>query len=114
LWDVSPSPDQWPRCKSSLKASSPETQFQDFGDTTYQKAGELYGSGSDEQMAVLSAWREVGIHISGVPAGIARARSFAVHWNGDGDQGDGLAALTKQVGALSAQAKELASLKANR
>ncbi|MFI9150433.1 M4 family metallopeptidase [Streptomyces sp. NPDC053367] len=102
----------------SLKASSAETQFQDFADTTYQKAEELYGSDSAEQLAVMSAWREVGITISGVPVGVARARTFAVHWDGAGEQGDGLAALTKQVGALTAQvtglAKELASLKAGR
>ena len=48
-----------------LKASNPDTQFQDFADTTYAKAGALYGSA--EQQAVLSAWRDVGIRVSGAP-----------------------------------------------
>ncbi|MEJ8641425.1 M4 family metallopeptidase [Streptomyces sp. MS1.HAVA.3] len=30
----------------SLKASSSEDQFQDFADTTFRKAGELFGVGS--------------------------------------------------------------------
>jgi Zn-dependent metalloprotease len=102
----------------SLKASSPETQFQDFADTTYQKAEELYGSGSAEQSAVLASWQDVGIHISGVPVGVARTLSYAAHRNGGVGHEDGLGALTKQVGALTAQvtelAKEMASLKAHR
>ena len=35
---------------------------------THVKAGELYGSQSAEQQAVVSAWKEVGIRISGVQA----------------------------------------------
>jgi Zn-dependent metalloprotease len=80
----------------SLKASSVRTQFQQFADTTYFKAEELYGSGSTEQQAVLDAWREVGIRISGVPAA-ASARVA----------GDGLTALTRQIEALSAEVNEL-------
>jgi Zn-dependent metalloprotease len=99
----------------SLKASSLETQFQDFADTTYQKAEELFGAGSAEQLAVLAAWQEVGIQISGVPAGVARARSLAAGRDGGVGREDGVASLTKQVGALSAQvkglAKDLATLK---
>ncbi|MFJ5774264.1 M4 family metallopeptidase [Streptomyces sp. NPDC093094] len=102
----------------SLKASGQETQFQEFADTTYRKAEELYGSGSTEQTAVLAAWQDVGIHISGVPVGVARTRSFSPRWNGDGEQGDGVAALTKKVDVLNTQmsglAKEMASLKARR
>ncbi|MGY1499445.1 M4 family metallopeptidase [Streptomyces sp. QTS52] len=96
----------------SLKASSVDTQFQDFADTTHQKAEELYGADSTEQLAVLSAWQEVGIQISGVPAGVARARGRAGR-NGargraagqDGGAGreDGLVALNRQVEALAAQ-----------
>jgi Zn-dependent metalloprotease len=92
----------------SLKASSIETKFQDFADTTYQKAEELYGSGSAEQLAVLSAWQEVGIQISGVPSGVARARSLAAGRDGGMGRDDGLAALSKQVGALAAQLRDLA------
>ncbi|WP_030338120.1 M4 family metallopeptidase [Streptomyces sp. NRRL S-1022] len=92
----------------SLKASSIQTQFQDFADTTYQKAEELYGSGSNEQLAVLGAWQDVGIQISGVPTGIARARTLAAGHNGGAVPEDGLAALSKQIGALATQVKGLA------
>jgi Zn-dependent metalloprotease len=99
----------------SLKASSADTQFQDFADTTYQKAEELFGGGSAEQLAVLAAWQEVGIQISGVPAAVARARSLAAGRDGGVGQADGAGPLTKQVGALAAQvtrlSKELAALK---
>ncbi|MFG2936124.1 M4 family metallopeptidase [Streptomyces sp. NPDC048282] len=111
----------------SLKASSAETQFQDFADTTYQKAEELFGAGSPEQLAVLAAWQGVGVQISGIPTGVARARSLAAGRNGhdgrDGRDGlvgreDGLAALSKQIGALSVQvtglAKDVTALKAGR
>jgi Zn-dependent metalloprotease len=81
----------------SLKASSVRTQFQEFADTTYFKAAELYGAGSTEQQAVLAAWQEVGIRISGVPAA-AGARVG----------GDGLMALTQQIEALSAEVNALA------
>ncbi|CAM5652295.1 M4 family metallopeptidase [Streptomyces avidinii] len=91
----------------SLKASEADTRFQDFADTTYRKAEQLYGGGSAEQLAVLSAWQEVGIRISGVPTGIALARSLAVNGGGGAGREDGLAALSKQIGALSAQVREL-------
>jgi Zn-dependent metalloprotease len=81
----------------SLKASSTRTQFQQFADTTYFKAAELYGTGSTEQQAVHDAWQEVGIQISSVPA--AAAARVA---------GDGLTALTQQIEALSAEVNELA------
>lgn len=74
----------------ALKASSARTQFQDFADTTYFKAKELYGARSAEQQAVLTAWREVGIQISGLPAAVgARAG------------GDGLAAMTPRINSLA-------------
>jgi Zn-dependent metalloprotease len=103
----------------SLKASSIDTQFQNFADTTYQKAEELYGAGSDEQLAVLSAWQEVGIQISGVPAGVARARSLAADWDGGGvGREDSLTALSEQIGAMSARvtglAKDVTALKGNK
>ncbi|MFI9237489.1 M4 family metallopeptidase [Streptomyces sp. NPDC053079] len=92
----------------SLKASTVDTQFQSFADTTYQKAGELYGDGSAEQLAVLAAWQEVGLQISGVPVGVARARSLAAGRDGGVGREDGLAALAKQLGALSSQVAGLA------
>lgn len=94
----------------SLKASNPTTQFQDFADTTYSKAEELYGAGSIEQQAVLAAWREVGIQISGVPAAAGiRARRLPVGSSaGPSGEVDGLAALGRQIGALSAQIQALA------
>lgn len=51
---------------ASLLASHADTNFQQFADTTYLQAGQLYGEQSTEQQAVLSAWKEVGISISGV------------------------------------------------
>ncbi|GLW31218.1 M4 family metallopeptidase [Actinoplanes regularis] len=52
----------------SLKASTSTTQFQDFADTTYQKAGQLYGTGSNQQQAVKEAWAEVGIPVTTTPS----------------------------------------------
>jgi thermolysin metallopeptidase-like protein len=93
----------------SLKASSVKTEFQEFADTTYWKAEELYGAGSAEQQAVLAAWREVGIRISGVVAGSTRGRSVpAGRGGGAGREGDTLAALTRQIEALSDRVKALA------
>jgi Zn-dependent metalloprotease len=100
----------------SLKASNPKTQFQDFADTTYAKAGELYRVGSAEQQAVLSAWRNVGIRISGMPVTVAaspRGRSAAT-----ASGGQEIIALSKQIDDLSSQikalAKDVASLKARK
>jgi Zn-dependent metalloprotease len=84
----------------SLKASNEDTEFQEFANTTYQKAGQLYGSG--EQAAVLSAWRDVGIRVSGVSPGL-RATGGASYRDGDG-----LAALSKQIESLAGQLKTLA------
>ena len=53
----------------SLRSSNPKTGFQEFADTTFAQADKLFGAGSAEQQAVLSAWQEVGIKISSVPAG---------------------------------------------
>ena len=87
----------------ALKASTVTTQFQEFADTTYFKAEELYGAGSTEQEAVLAGWREVGIQITGVP-GRSSARRRAAASGGGLD----IAALSQQIEALSMQMKELA------
>jgi Zn-dependent metalloprotease len=87
----------------SLLASTDNTQFQDFADTTYLKA-ERYGTAA--QQAVLSAWKEVGIRITGVPAGLASKRGKGSS-AGAGREWDGLAALTKQIETLSNEVKSL-------
>ncbi len=94
----------------SLKASSPQTQFQEFADTTYLKAGQLYGAGSAEQQAVLAAWNEVGIRVSGVPGGAEALRVPVLAGRGDGLVHDGtpIPALIRQIEALAAQVNALA------
>ncbi|MEU6759477.1 M4 family metallopeptidase [Streptomyces sp. NPDC046685] len=102
----------------ALKASSAEARFQDFADTTFHKAGELFGVGSAEQSAVQSAWQEVEVPVRGVPSGVARARSLAAEGNGGVGRQDGLAALSRHVSELGAKvaglAKDVAALKAAR
>lgn len=102
----------------SLKVSGADAQFQDFAHTTFQKAGELFGVGSAEQSAVLAAWQEVEISIKGVPTGAARARSRAANGSGGLGRQDGLAALSRQIGELSAKvtalAKDVNALKATK
>jgi Zn-dependent metalloprotease len=79
----------------SLKASNVKTNFQEFADTTFAKADQLYGKGSAEQQAVLASWREVGINISGLPS-LARVPVAAAA----GEQ-ESYAALVKQIEVLS-------------
>ncbi|WP_371614354.1 M4 family metallopeptidase [Streptomyces sp. NBC_00454] len=102
----------------SLKASGATAQFQDFAHTTLQKAGELFGVGSAEQSAVLAAWQEVEVPVNGVRTRVARARSLAANENGGVGRQDGLAALTRQIGELSAKmtalTKDVKALKATR
>jgi Zn-dependent metalloprotease len=99
----------------SLKASHAETQFQEFANTTYRKAAELFGDDSAEQLAVLAAWQDVGIQISGILAGVARARSLAANRSGGPGGDNGLATVNQQIGALAAQvtglAKDVTALK---
>jgi Zn-dependent metalloprotease len=103
----------------SLKASTTTTEFQDFADTTYHKADQLYGAGSMQQQAVLAAWRDVGIRISGTPALAAgRGRWMPASAAARGREEDSLLALKKQLATLSEQAialsKDVAALKARR
>jgi Zn-dependent metalloprotease len=51
----------------SMKASTATTQFQEFADTTFRKAEQLYGAGGREQQAVQDAWSGVGIQVTTVP-----------------------------------------------
>jgi hypothetical protein len=85
----------------SLLASSQTTQFQDFADTTYAKAGQLYGSGGSAQKAVQSAWREVGIKISGAAPASISVRPTAL-------PEDSLADLVRHVQDISNDVKALA------
>ncbi|MFD7630374.1 M4 family metallopeptidase [Streptomyces sp. NPDC059851] len=102
----------------ALKASTAEDQFQDFADTTFQKAGQLFGAGSPEQSAVLAGWQEVEVSLRSVPSGLARARSHAFNGHSGVGREDGTAALARQIGALSDKvtglAKEVAKLKGAR
>ncbi|MFB6692024.1 M4 family metallopeptidase [Streptomyces virginiae] len=102
----------------SLKASTADDQFQDFADTTFQKAGQLFGVGSTEQSAVMAAWQEVEVPLRSVPSGLARARSHAFNGNGGASREDGLAALTRQIGTLNDKVtgltKEVTTLKGAR
>jgi Zn-dependent metalloprotease len=84
----------------SLLASNAMTQFQDFADTTFAKADQLYGTGSAEQQAVQAAWKEVGIRITGVAPGASS--------RGKATPADGLSALTRQIEALAGEVKALA------
>lgn len=49
----------------ALRASNESTEFQEFADTTFLKAGQRYGIGSKEQQSVGEAWSDVGIGVSG-------------------------------------------------
>ena len=41
------------------------SDFQDTANLTYDVAGNLYGKGSSEQKAILTAWNKVGVSIRG-------------------------------------------------
>lgn len=95
---------------ASLLASNQDTNFQEFADTTYLKAGQLYGAQSAEQQAVATAWKEVGLPISGIHAlagtssRMSRIRRVAATTNGHDDAADvahKIAELSSQLTALS-------------
>jgi len=104
----------------SLLASSAMTNFQEFADTTYLKAGQHFGQQSPEQQAVLAAWREVGIRISGVRslAGTSARMRRQVAAAVNGHDEDDSAAVAKKIeqltGQLVALQTEVASLKHKR
>lgn len=88
----------------ALRASSTHTQFQEFADTTYLKAGQLYGSGGAVQRAVYDAWSGVGIRISGAVSITSEVPAAALEAT---DGAAGLAALAAKIEALTAQVKSL-------
>ena len=102
---------------AALQASTATTEFQEFADTTYLKAGQLYGTQSAEQQAVLSAWKEVGIRISGAQAlagtaSRARSQLAAAAANGrDDDAADVTRKIEQLASQLSKLTKEIAGLK---
>jgi Zn-dependent metalloprotease len=85
-------------------------QFQDAADATYQVAGEVFGSGSDQQRVVLDSWGQVGIKVSGVRAGRPRhgraAPRAAVPWNGEPSGGE----LHEQIEKMGRDLKKLTDL----
>jgi Zn-dependent metalloprotease len=83
----------------ALKASSPTTDFQAFADTTYAKAAD---HGLAAQQAVHSAWKDVGIKITGVPNRPEPPK------RPPGTVEDAIVALSKRVDDLAAQVKALA------
>jgi Zn-dependent metalloprotease len=80
-------------------------QFQDAADTTYQVAGEEFGSGSDQQKAVLDGWAKVGIKVSGVRPSARRARGGAA--SRAALDADGTAGLAQQIERLADDLKKL-------
>jgi len=89
----------------SLLVSQATAQFQDFADTTYLKAGQLYGFGSNEQKAVVAAWSGVGILITGAKS-VARDRRPA--WGGASETDTkNVDILTKQIETLANEVKVL-------
>jgi Zn-dependent metalloprotease len=101
---------------AALQASTSTTDFQEFADTTYLKAGQMYGSQGAEQQAVLSAWKEVGIRVSGALAlagTTARMRRpMADISNGrDDDQADVARKIEQLTGQLATLSKQVANLR---
>jgi Zn-dependent metalloprotease len=82
----------------SLIASDKKTQFADFANTTYLKAGQLYGS--TEQRIVLEAWKTVGVPVA---AALVAGRDRVVNGSGarPAREEETLAALMEQIKYLS-------------
>ncbi|HMM92821.1 M4 family metallopeptidase [Bradyrhizobium sp.] len=102
---------------AALKASSEWTNFQEFADLTHVTAGQLYGPQSAEQQAVVAAWKEVGIRISGVQAlagvtGRMRWQPAAAAANGHRDESAEVIRKIEQLSSqLSKLSKEVAGLR---
>jgi Zn-dependent metalloprotease len=95
----------------SLLASEPKTQFKDFANTTYLKAGQLYGS--TEQRIVLDAWKTVGVQLS---SALVAGRDRVLNGSGarPAREAETLAAMMEQLKTLShkvdALSKEMATV----
>ena len=89
----------------ALKASTATTNFQEFADTTHAKAGQLYGTSSAEQQAVLLAWREVGIRISNaaIPSPVGRRKQPTVM------EFDSYQQLSRQIATIAEQIRVMSS-----
>jgi Zn-dependent metalloprotease len=103
---------------ASLLASNPDTDFQQFADTTHLQAGQLFGDQSTEQQAVQSAWREVGIRVTSMrvsaQAAAARVRrqpAAAVANGREEDQADFSKKIEQMSGQLAMLTKQVASLR---
>jgi Zn-dependent metalloprotease len=103
---------------AALQASNPTTNFQEFADTTYLQASQFYGEQSAEQQAVLTAWREVGIRVSGVrtlaaiAAHMRRPPAAAAMANGrEEDQAEVSRKIEQLSGQLAVLTKRVASLR---
>jgi Zn-dependent metalloprotease len=102
---------------AAVQASTSTTDFQEFADTTYLKAGQLYGSQGAEQQAVLSAWKEVGIRISGAltlvgtAARMRRPQMAAISNGHDEDPAEVARKIEQLTGQLATLSKQVASLK---
>jgi Zn-dependent metalloprotease len=88
----------------SLLASVPQTQFADFANTTYLKAGQLYGSSA--QGIVLEAWKTVGVPVS---SALVAGRDRPVDGTGAraAREDETLAALMEQIKYLSQKVEAL-------
>jgi Zn-dependent metalloprotease len=104
---------------AALKASSETTEFQAFADTTYLQAGQLYGQQSNEQQAVLSAWKEVGIKISGVRSiavvtGQIKKKQLLTTANGRDHDQDIARKIDELASQLTVLTREVASLQSSK
>ena len=93
----------------SLRAVGPETEFQEFAETTVATAGRLFGA--EEQRIVRAAWREVGIRVDAVSALVERRAVSGAVSLGDSMLADRIDALAARVSALT---REVAQLKSQR
>jgi Zn-dependent metalloprotease len=85
---------------ASLSRLQPPSSFQEAANIMFQVAGELFGSGSEQQQAVADAWSEVGVTVAGArPRTRSRGRTHA-EGNGANLQRE-LEEIKKRVDALS-------------
>ncbi|PWW25059.1 thermolysin metallopeptidase-like protein [Geodermatophilus normandii] len=87
----------------SLRASTATTDFQEFADTTFTKAGELYGIDSAEQQAVQAGWDGVGITVTSEPT-VSRASGAA---GGSDSVSDVLRHLAEMSASIDALRRDL-------